>query len=84
MALRKVFKILYDAELLDSKSQFCAMMLHGAMTPVPIADAAAICLCSRSWFHKLAKEGRIQILRPESRRLFIRADDVTRILQGTV
>lgn len=83
-AMNKAFQVLYDAELLDSKSQFCAMMLYGLMTPVPIEDAAAICSCSRNWFHKLDFDGRIKLLRPKSRKLFLRADDITRILQGTV
>ena len=83
-ALRKVFKLLFDAELLDSKAQFCAMMLYGSMTPVPIQDAAAICCCSRAWFHKLDSHGRIKMIRADDRKLYLRADDITRILQGTV
>ena len=84
LALDTAFTMLYNAELLDSKTQFAAMMICGMETPIPLADAAAICSCSRQWLHKLENEGRVTFLRSSARKLYIRSEDLRKIMEARV
>lgn len=83
-AMNTAFTLLWNAELIDSKSQFAAGILQMVKTPVSIADAAAICDCSRQWFRNLEVQGRLIILRNTDRKTYITAEDLVKVLEGTI
>ena len=84
LALDTAYTMLYNAELLDSPTQFAAMMICGMGTPVPLSDAAAICSCSREWLRRLEQQGRIQLLRSSVKKIYIRAEDLRKIMESRV
>jgi len=83
-ALTLAYNLLWNAELMDSKTQFAACMLQAYRTPIPLQEAAAICQVSRQWLRKLAGQGRIIILKSTHKKQYIQPEDVRRILDGRV
>jgi len=83
-ALTKCFYMLKECGLIESKSQYASGILQMYRTPIPVADAAAICCCSRQWFRNLENQGRIKLLRSTNKKLYILPEDVVKILEARI
>lgn len=82
--LEQCFQLLKECGLIESKMQFAAGILQMFRTPIPLADAAAICNCSRQWFRNLESKGRIRILRSSQRKCFLLPEDLVKILEARI
>lgn len=83
-ALERCFQLLKKTGLIESKMQFAAGILQMYRTPIPMADAAAICNCSRQWFRNLEDAGKLRILRSSARKCFILPEDVVKVLEARI
>lgn len=81
-ALKKAFQLLYDAELIESKSQFSAGVLQMVQTPLEIKEVAGILGVTRQTLRNMERDGKITMYRPGYRRVFVRYEDVVRMLEG--
>lgn len=83
-AHRISYKLLYEAEILESPTQYLAAIVQARRTPIPLAEAAAICQVSRQWFRNLEERGKLIILRSTAKKCYIQPDDVIKVLEARV
>lgn len=82
--LEKCYELLLSVNLIESKMQFAAGILQMYRTPIPLADAAAICSCSRQYFRNLENKGKLRVLRASNRKTFVLPEDVIKILEARI